>query len=106
MSEDTTWSKRCQYAALANILSVMSLAFVLASRVITLMNNEQAGDISPSLLTVSGAKYHVVFLFVAIVTLLIRKKASLRVQQVLFALNLLLAVYMFINVASLWLKIR
>lgn len=105
MSDTTTWAERCRYAALANILSVLSLAFVLVRSVITVMNDEQARDLNPAIVSFE-AKYHVAFLFVAIITLLIREKVSLRVQQVLFAVNLLSAIYMFVNVGGLWLDIK
>lgn len=96
MSENTAWATRCRYAALANIFSVVLLAFALFQSLITAME-EVEGSIAPSTAVVSGAQYHIAFLFLAILTLLIRKRVPMAVQQMLTALNVVVAVYMLFN---------
>ena len=103
MSESTVWEKRCRYAALANIFSVMLLAFALFRSLITAMEQSEVWIDSSSI--VSGAQYHVAFLFLAILTLLLRKRASTAVQKGLTVLNLVVAGYMLFNTLQFLLSI-
>jgi hypothetical protein len=85
---------------MANIASVMALAAVLIRTAIQLVDEQTKGDISPALVTF-GSRYHLAFLFVSILSLLIAKKVSPKFQLVLFMLNAAMALYMFIHVFSL-----
>lgn len=98
MSDSTNWAKYCRYAALANIAAVMALAFALIR--LLLKVTEEQGDISPSLIGFDGS-FHLPFLFVAILTLLLAKKAPIRIQQGLSGLNAGMALYTMTNVLSL-----
>lgn len=94
----TNWAKLCRYAAMANVLSVM----VFAAALMRFILNSEAGqdDISPSVISY-GAVYHLPFLFVAIITLLLAKRLSIRFQQSLLGLNALMALYTLAQVIGL-----
>ncbi len=98
MSTSTNWAKLCRYSAMANILAIMVFAAALIRFVLSLSDEE--GDISPSLVSLDGND-HLPFLFVAILTLLLAKRMPLRLQQIVFGLNLLMAAYMFGNALML-----
>lgn len=98
MSELTNWAKYCRYAAMANIASVMALAVALIR--LLLKVTEEQGDISPSLIGFDG-NFHLPFLFVAILTLLLAKRTTTKLQQGLFILNVGMAIYTLIKILSL-----
>lgn len=100
MSTTRDWYRLCRYAAIANIASVMALAAVLIRTAIQLVDEQTKGDISPAMVTF-GSRYHLAFLFVAILTLLIAKKVSSKFQMGLFVVNAVMALYMFLHAFNL-----
>ncbi|GAB5526921.1 MAG: hypothetical protein Roseis2KO_47930 [Roseivirga sp.] len=94
----TNWAKLCRYAAMANVLSIMVFAAALMRYVLSFGGEED--DLSTSLVSFDGND-HLPFLFVAILTLLLSKRMPLRLQQGIFGLNLIMAVYMFRNALML-----
>lgn len=98
MSTPTDWAKLCRYSAMANILTIMVFAAALMRFILN--SGEGQGDISPSVVSYGGV-YHLPFLFVAILTLLLAKRLSLRFQQGLFGLNALMALYTLAQVTGL-----
>lgn len=98
MSTSTNWAKLCRYSAMANILAIMVFAAALMRFVLKF--DDDTADTGPSLVSFDGND-HLPFLFVAILTLLLAKRMSLRLQQAVFGLNLLMAVYMFRNALML-----
>lgn len=98
MGNPTSWAKLCRYGAILNIGTIMAFAVALMSFV--LKSTESQGDISPSVVSYGGV-YHLPFLFVAILTLLLSKRMTQALQKGLFGLNTLMALFTLIQVASL-----
>lgn len=98
MSTSTNWARRCRYSAIANILAIMFFAAALMRFVLD-FGGEKPNN-APSLVSFDGND-HLPFLFVAILTLLLAKRMPLRLQQIVFGLNLLMAAYMFRNALML-----
>lgn len=94
----TKWAKLCRLSAIANVLAIM--VFTAALMRFILNSSESQGDVSPSIVSYGGF-YHLPFLFVAMLTLLVAKRLSLRFQQGLFGLNALMVLYTLVQVAGL-----
>ncbi len=100
MSTPTNWAKLCRYSAMANVLAIMVFAAALMRFILNFTEENQGADISPSIVSYGGV-YHLPFLFVAIITLLLCKRMPKGMQQGLIGLNTLMALYTFVQVAGL-----
>ncbi|MCE7996128.1 MAG: hypothetical protein HEP71_29380 [Roseivirga sp.] len=98
MSNPTNWAKLCRYTAILNIGAVMAFAAALLR--FLLKSVESQGDISPSVVSYGGV-YHLPFLFVAILTLLLSKRMTLGLQKGLVGLNTLMAIFTLFQVVNL-----